>query len=150
MKKLFIVSMVALSGLFCSAQNYVSGSLSYYNGSGTFCQQAMPTVELGVTVSKVSLGIAGGFTAFSKGDFYTEFRVSPTIWEKGRFCISGSLGAGYVFNKANQLLTEYGGGVAYSLSNRLSVGLFAGKYYFSGKTVASSATFTGVSTTVSF
>ena len=150
MKKLFLISMIFMSGLFCSAQSYVSTSLSYYNGSGTFCQQAIPTVEVGVTFSKVSVGIANGFTSFNDGSFYSELRVSPTLWEKGRWSVSGSLGAGYVFNKANQLLTEYGGGIGYSLSKAVSVGLFAGKYNFSGKTVSSSATFTGAAVTFSF
>lgn len=162
MKKFFLASLILISGLFCSAQKqngltfhhvpktYVSASLSYYNGSGPFCQQAQPTVEFGITGSNISVGIANGFTAFNDGNFYSELRISPTFWQSGRWAVSGSLGAGYVFNKANQLLTEYSGGVGYSVSDKVSVSLFAGKYYFSGKTISSSATFSGAGVTFTF
>lgn len=147
MKKLVtILALVACMSV--NAQTYVSGSFSYYNGGGEFSQQAMATVEVGKTINNtLSLGVAGGVTAFSGGNYYAEFRPSMILWSYKNFSVSGTLGAGYVFNSTKSFLTEYCGSMNYGISDNWSVSFFGGGYNFNGQSSASKYTFVGTGLT---
>lgn len=154
MKKVLAILTLVCMSVMVSAQtksplsnlpkSYVSFSNSVFNTGGDFGQKAQPTLEVGLTAYKTSVGLALGFTAYTKGNFYSEVRVSPTLWSNGKFAVNGAIGAGYVFTP-KQLLTEWGGGVNYSITPAISAGLFGGLYNFSNKYGATKATFSGLS-----
>ena len=139
-----IIIFLLLTSSFIHAQTYISGSFSYYNGTGTFNEKAMGTLEVGRTIKDIlSLGIAVGKTSFSAGDTYIEFRPSLTVWSKNNLSLSGTLGAGYIFNTPQSFLTEYCATMTYSLSSNFSLCIFTGGYKFDGKSSSNSYTFVG-------
>lgn len=149
MKKVALILAMMVS-LAASAQVYVSASFSHYNGGGNFNQQGMVTGEIGYTIQKtLSLGVAGGVTSFSNTNPYLEFRPSVTLWSYRNFSVSGSLGAGYVFNTPENFLTEYCGTINWAFAGNLSASVFGGGYSFNGKQSASKYTFVGAGLTLS-
>ena len=150
MKKLLllIALMFSLSGF--GQQKYVSGSFSYYDGGGSFNQQAMATVEVGTYIHDVAtVGLAGGVTSFT-GNAYLEVRPSLMVWSSNQFSVSGTIGAGYVFNSTQSFLTEYCGTMTYTTPKGLGFSIFAGGYKFNGANDFSKYTFigTGISYTL--
>lgn len=142
--------MLVTASLFASGQTYVAGSVSYYNGAGTVGSQGMATVEVGRYLAKdFTAGVAVGTTAFEGGDFYAEFR--PTFYyQSGKFSQGFTIGAGWVDNKDNPFMTEWGTSTNYQISDSWSVGLGIGGYNFNGKLLASQYTYTGLSVSYTF
>ncbi len=150
MKKiLFVLGIFASFGAF-SQKNYVSANYSYYNGAGTFGQQSMVTLEVGRDFGGVSVGIAGGVTAFTNGNAYVEARVSPTLWKSGRWSVSGTLGAGHILNSPEYLLTEYGASVNCLVSKSVTLNISSGAYNFNGKNVSSKYSYVGTGVSLAF
>lgn len=149
MKKLLTILAVFLTLGVSAQQSYVSGSYSFYNSPGTFSQKSMGTLEVGRYVHNVAtLGIAAGVTSFSGGKAYVEFRPSLIVWSSNQFSLSGTLGAGYIFDSPQSFLSEYTGTASYSFKNNMSVSVFAGGYKFSGKRISSDYTFVGTGLTI--
>lgn len=149
MRKVLTVVAVLLS-MVSFSQTYVNGLFSYYDGTGTFGQKSMGTVEVGRTWDVLSVGVAGGVTSFTGGNAYLEVRPSVTVFQKDRVSVSATLGAGYVFDSPTNLLVEVSGSGNLSLNKNWSLSLFAGKYRFNGKRVATTATFVGTGVTYIF
>lgn len=150
MKKVILLAGILLS-LTVGAQTYVSGSFSYYNGTGTFAQKSMGTIELGRVVKNVAtLGLAVGKTNFSAGKTYVEFRPSFMVWQNRGFYLSGTLGGGYIFDSPQDFLMEYCVNGGYNVSERWVVSIFAGAYKFDGKSLTSNYTFCGTGITYVF
>ena len=150
MKKVLVILAVFASLCTFAQKNYVSASYSYYNGAGTFGQQAKATVEVRRDVGSVCVGTAGGVTAFTNGNAYVEARVSPTLWKSGRWSVSGSLGVGHIIDAPTYLLTEYGGSVNCLISKTVTWSLSSGAYNFNGKNVASKFTYVGTGFSLAF
>lgn len=145
-KVLTILAVLATTAL--SAQYYVSGSFSVFNGTGTFCEKAMPTLEVGRSLDALSVGIAGGRTSFHEsGKYYVELRPSLTVFSKGNFSAAGTIGVGYIFDSGQNFLTEYCGTMSYAFKRKWSASLFAGGYKFEGKNLSTKYTFIGTGLT---
>jgi hypothetical protein len=143
MKKLLTILALTI-GLGLNAQIYVSPSFSYYNGPGTFEQNGMATLEIGKSFNNVFfLGVAGGVTSFSGMNTYVEFRPSAVLYTYKKLSVIGSLGAGYVWDSPEKVLTEYCGTISYTLDDRWAVNFFGGGYNFNGKESSSKYTFVG-------
>lgn len=151
MRKLTLL-LVIVVGITANAQTYVSGSFSYYDGAGSFNQQSMATIEMGRYIHEVAtVGIAAGRTSFSSGKTYIEFRPSLVAWNNRQFTLAGTLGAGYVFDSPEKLLTEYCGTMSYNLrGDKWSISIFAGGYHFNGKQSSSKYTFVGTGISYTF
>lgn len=149
MKKLMLI-LALVAATVVNAQNfYLSPSVSVFNGTGTFSEKAMPTLEIGRTFEDVfSAGVAVGRTSFHEsGKYYVEFRPTLTVFSKGAFSASGTLGAGYIFDSPQNFLTEYCGTMSVKLSKLTSLSIFAGGYKFEGKDVSNKYTFVGTGLT---
>ena len=147
-----ILTILALAiKMVANAQTYVSGSFSYYNGTGTFGEKGMATAEVGRTIHDVlSLGVAVGRTSFTNGRTYVEFRPTLAVWSKNNFTLSGTLGVGHIFDFPQSFLTEYCATLSYSFSPNLGISMFGGGYKFDGKNVADNYTFVGTGITYIF
>lgn len=147
MKKLLTILALFVT-LSVQSQVYVSPSFSYYNGPGEFEQNGMATVEIGKSFGNVFfLGVAGGVTSFKGGNKYLEFRPSAVLYTYKRLSVIGSLGAGYVWNTEEKILTEYCGTISYALDDRWALNFFGGGYNFNGKESSSKYTFVGTGLT---
>lgn len=143
MKKLLFFVLLILSTT-CFSQNYISGSYSYYNGGGTFGTQSMATLEYGKYIKNTgTVGLAMGLTAFTGGRLYTELRPTLIVFERNSFSLSTTIGAGYVFNNPEEILTEYCITTSYTFSNGISLSTFGGVYNFNGRNSSSKFTFVG-------
>lgn len=145
MKKLLLTFAIVALSLVGFGQTYVSPSVSFYNGTGSFSQRTQATVEVGRTWDAFSLGLAGGVLDLTKqAKAYAEARATFTAFQKGKVSLSGTLGAGRIFDSPENFLTELGvtGGVA--INKNVGVNLSAGKYFFNGTNSASQASYIGV------
>ena len=149
MKKVLLGMMLFISAA-SFGQTYVSGNVSFYNGTGNFDNKGMATVEVGKTWDVLSVGLAGGVTQFSNGNVYLEARTGVTVFQKGRVSVAPNLGVGYVFDSNTKYLVEYGVTGSVSINKCCSMSLFAGSYHFNGGSAYSKATFTGIGFTHSF
>ncbi len=147
---LICLSMTAISQSKLDVpQVYVTASVSPLLKAGKFEDNALGTAEIGLKVKKVKIGVAVGSTSLSQGDAYTQIRVTPTLWESGKFSVTGSLGGGIVFSSRN-FLTEYGGGVSYAIAPNLQLSAGMGVYNFTGTSTAIRAPFATSGVTFSF
>lgn len=148
MKKLLTILAMVMA-MTASAQVYVSGSFSYYNAPGSFEENGMATVEVGKSFGNIFfLGVAGGVTSFKGANKYVEFRPSAILYTYKKLSIIGSLGAGYVWDSPEKILTEYCGTMSYALSSNWALNFFGGGYSFLGKESSSKATFVGTGLTL--
>ena len=144
---LICMSMTAFSQ--SKTQVYVSGSVSPLLTAGRFDSKSLAAGEIGVKVKKVKVGVAVGSTSLSKGNCYTEMRVTPTFWESGKFSVAGTLGGGIVWTSRN-FMTEYGGSVGYNITKNLQLSAGLGVYNFTGSTTSSRSPFATTAITFSF
>lgn len=142
MKKVLAILMFTFMTLGVSAQSklnvpklYASASMSVFSQAGKFEDKTSSTAEVGLTIDNTSVGIAVGSLSFFKGNLYGEVRVTPTIWSKGKFSVSGTIGAGTVFN-TKQFLVEYGSAVNYAVTKNVSLSAGYGVFNLSGSSSA--------------
>ena len=123
MRFLFVVltclSMTAM-GQSKAPQVYVNASVSPQLTAGKFDNKSFAAGEIGLKVKKVRIGVAVGTTSLSKGNCFTEVRVTPTFWESGNFSVNGTLGGGIVWTSRNFMM-EYGASVGYTLPKLIIV-----------------------------
>jgi len=148
MKKLLTILAMVVA-MAANSQVYVSGSFSYFNGPGTFEENGMATVEVGKSFGNIFfLGVAGGVTSFKGGNKYLEFRPSAVLYTYKRLSVIGSLGAGYVWDTPQKILTEYCGTISYALNSAWALNFCGGGYSFNGKESSSKYTFVGTGLTL--
>jgi len=157
MKKVLVgLTLICLS-MTAMAQNkkldvpqvYVTASISPLLTSGRLENKSLGNVEVGLQVKKVKVGVATGTTSLSKGNAYSEVRVTPTFWESGNFSVSGTLGGGIVWTSRN-FMTEYGASVGYNIAKNLQLSAGMGVYNFTGATTSARASFATSGVTFSF
>ena len=147
MKKAFAI-LLALFPLFVGAQTYVSFSPSIYNGTGTFREKAMFTLEVGRTFDVFNLGLAYGKTNLAKqegGDTTNFIQIRPTLnlFSFQKFSAGVTLGIGKVFGAEQNLMTEFAYSINYMPNQNLFFSLFQGRYNFDGRESASRFSFFG-------
>lgn len=133
--------------------NYLTLSTSVFtNAIGTFNQKAFFSAEAGRTFGIFDIGLSLGRLNFAKGDSSWFAEVLPTInvFSKGRFSEALTLGAGHIFNRKENFLTEITNSINYAPTNRIVITVYQGNYFFDGKLSTSRTQFMGLSVTFNF
>ena len=133
--------------------NYLTVSTSVFtNAIGTFNQKAFFSAEAGRTFGIFDIGLSLGKLNLTKSDSSSFAEVLPTInvFSKGRFSEALTLGAGHIFNRKENFLTEITNSINYAPTNRLVFTVYQGNYFFDGKLSTSRAQFMGLSVTFNF
>lgn len=147
---LICLSMTAISQSKLDAPKvYITASVSPLLKAGKFEDNAFGAGEIGLQVKKVKVGVAVGSTSLSQGNAYTTVRVTPTLWESGKFSVAGTLGGGIVWTSRN-FMTEYGGSIGYNVANNLQLSAGLGVYNFTGTKTSVRAPFATSGVTFSF
>jgi len=133
--------------------NYLTISTSVFtNAVGTFNQKAFFSVEGGRTFGIFDIGLSLGRLNLAKADSSWFAEILPTInvFSKGRFSEALTLGAGRIFNRKENFLTEITNSINFAPDNRLVITIYQGNYFFDGKLSTSRAQFMGLSVTFNF
>jgi len=108
----------------------------FVNTKGGFGKRFSPGVEFGKTFGIFDLGFATGklnvITTGRDTTQYIEFRPTINIFSKGRFAEGLCLGAGYVFGAQQALMTEICNSINFNVTERVSVAVVQGYFYFDG------------------
>lgn len=159
MQKLLIVLFVLMLldiKLFCQEREkephygYVTISTSVFtNAAGTFKQKAFFAIEGGRTFGIFDIGLSAGRLTMAKSDSSWFAEIVPTInvFSKGRFSEALTLGAGCVFNRKENFLTEVTNSINFAPNNRFIITVYQGNYFFDGKLSTSKSQFMGLSLT---
>jgi hypothetical protein len=132
---------------------YVTASTNFFvNTKGGFAKRFAPALELGRTYGIFDIGLATGMFNTLNGDTsrYLEFRPTINVFSKGRFSESFCLGAGYVFNSKQALVTEICNAINFDISENLAVAVTQGYCFFDGTNSSRSAQYMGFSVTYNF
>ena len=130
--------------------NYLTLSTSVYtNAIGTVNQKLFMSAELGRTFGIFDIGLAIGRLNLAKGDSSWFAEILPTInvFSKGRFSEALTLGAGRIFNRKENFLTEITNSINFAPNNSLIITVYQGNYFFDGKLSTSKVQFMGLSVT---
>lgn len=109
---------------------------TYVNTTGSFRKRFSPSVEVGRTYGIFDIGLAAGKLniAGSGSDTtsFLEFRPTINVFSKGRFSESLFLGAGYVFNAKERMLTEICNNINFNISEKVAVSVAQAYIFFDG------------------
>ena len=72
------------------------------------------------------------------------------VFSKGRFSEALTLGAGCIFNRKENFLTEITNSINFAPNNRMIITVYQDNYFFDGKLSTSKAQFMGISVTFNF
>jgi hypothetical protein len=137
------------------SQTYVSFSPSIYNGTGSFREKSMFTLEAGRAFDVFNLGVAYGKTNIAPqeaGDTTNFLEIRPTlnVFSSGKFSAGITLGLGHVLNAKQGLMTEFAYGINYMANQHFFFSLFQGFYHFDGRQSASRYSFFGATVGYAF
>lgn len=137
--------------------NYLTLSTSVFtNAIGTVNQKMFFAAEAGRTFGIFDIGLEAGrlnFVKVKKGldsNWFAEILPTINVFSKGRFSEALTLGAGRIFNRKENFLTEITNSINFAPNNRLVITVYQGNYFFDGKLSTSRAQFMGLSITFSF
>ena len=137
--------------------NYITGSFSVYtNTPGSFNEKAFLSVEFGRTYGIFDIGLAVGRLNLVKSgsgidsNWFAEIRPTINVFSKGRFSESLTLGAGHVFNAKQNFITEITNCVNFSPSDKVTIAVCQGNYFFDGRYSTSKAQFMALALTYNF
>ncbi|MDQ6761322.1 MAG: hypothetical protein M3015_01700 [Bacteroidota bacterium] len=162
MKKLLVSLFLVANVFFSFGQprekeahyTYLSIETSVFtNTPGTISQKLFMTAEVGRTFGIFDIGIAAGrlnlVNAKSGADSNWFAEVLPTInvFSKGRFSEALTLGAGHIFHRKENFLTEITNSINFAPNNRTIITVYQGNYFLDGKLSTSKAQFMGLSVT---
>ncbi len=126
----------------------------FVNSKGNFAKRFSPSFEFGRTYGIFDIGIAAGkLNTISLGSDTTnfmEFRPTINIFSKGRFSEALCLGAGYVFNADQGLMTEICNSINFNISEIWTVSVLQGYYYFDGTNSSRGTQYMGLNVTYNF
>jgi len=126
----------------------------FVNTKGGVAKRFSPAVEFGRTYGIFDLGLATGrINSLSSGSDttrYIEFRPTINIFSKGRFAEGLCLGAGYLFNAKQGLMTEICNSINFNISERWAVAVTQGYYFFDGTNDSRSTQYMGFAVTYNF
>ena len=149
MKQLLLIFFL-LAAHEVYSQVYVSLSPSLLNSPGTFGQKFNPTLEVGRQYDCFSLGLDIGKINCAKvagkdTTTYLEIRPNLNVFQQGKFTNTVTIGLGYIFNAKESMVTELTSGVEYAHTEHLHFNIYFGQFFYSGRYIATDATFFGVS-----
>jgi hypothetical protein len=134
--------------------NYLSfGTSVYTNTPGTVNQKLFMTAEAGRTFGIFDIGISAGRLNLASAkngidsNWFAEVLPTINVFSKGRFSEAFTLGAGRVFNRKENFLTEITNSINFAPDNRTVISVYQGNYFFDGKLSTSRAQFMGLSVT---
>lgn len=133
--------------------NYLTLSTSVFtNAIGTFNQKAFCSIEAGRTFGIFDMGLLFGRLNLAKSDssWFAEILSTINVFSKGRFSEALTLGAGRIFNRKENFLTEITNSINFAPNNRMIITVYLGNYFFDGKLSTSKAQFMGLSLTSNF
>lgn len=124
---------------------------TYVNTTGTLAKRFSPSLEVGRTYGIFDIGAAAGkLNIANSGSDTTSFlEVRPTInvFSKGRFSESLCLGAGYVFNAKEGMLTEICNNINFNISEKVAVSVAQAYIFFDGVNSHRSSQYMGFNVT---
>ncbi len=124
----------------------------FVNTRGGFAKRFAPALEFGRTYGIFDIGLATGVfsTLYADTSRYLEFRPTINVFSKGRFAESLCLGAGYVFNARQGLMTEICNSIDFNISETMAIAVNQGYLFFDGTNSSRSAQYFGFSFTYNF
>lgn len=132
---------------------YISALTTIYvNTHGGFAKRFAPAVEFGRTYGIFDIGLATGRLNSLGPDTarYIEFRPTINIFSAGRFAEGLCLGAGYIFQAKQQLMTEICNSINFNISTRFAVAVTQGYAFFDGTNNSRTGQYMGFSFTYNF
>ncbi len=162
MKQLLIIQLLVMSVFFACCQprekeahyNYISvGTSVFTNTAGTVNQKLFMTAEVGRTFGIFDIGIATGRLNLvpakngADSNWFAEILPTINVFSKGRFSEALTLGAGHIFHRKENFLTEVTNSINFAANNIIVITVFQGNYFFDGKFSTSKAQFMGLSIT---
>jgi hypothetical protein len=137
--------------------NYLSlGTSVFTNAIGTASQKLFVEAEFGRTFGIFDIGLAFGRLNLAKAgngtdsSWFAEILPTINVFSKGRFSEALTLGAGRIFHRKENFLTEITNSINFAANNTLIFTVYQGNYFFDGKLSTSHAQFMGVSVTFNF
>ena len=165
MNKLIIYSLIFMNVPRAYSQerekephyNYLSLGVSVFtNTAGTINQKLFSEAEIGRTFGIFDIGVAIGRLNFVNAktgldsNWFVEIVPTINVFSKGRFSEAFTLGAGGIFNRKENFITEITNSINFAPNNRTVITLYLGNYFFDGKLSTSRAQFMGLSSTFNF
>lgn len=132
---------------------YLSLSTSVYtNAVGSVNEKLFMAAEVGKTFGIFDIGLCLGRLSWAKTDSNWFAEILPTInvFSKGRFSEALTLGAGRIFNRKENFLTELTNSINFAPNNNFVITVYQGNYFFDGRSSTSKAQFMGLSVTYNF
>ena len=132
------------------------GTSVYTNTPGSFNEKVFILTEFGRTFGIFDIGIAEGRLNLAKAmngidsNWFAEVRPTINVFSKGRFSESFTLGAGYIFNRKENFLTEITNCINFAPNDKLSISVCQGNYFFDGRLSTSKAQFMALAVTFNF
>lgn len=127
---------------------------AYVNTTGNFAKRFSPVIEFGRTYGIFDIGLATGrlnsLNAGSDTTQYLEFRPTINVFSKGRFSEALCLGAGYVINAKQGLMTEICNTINFNVSETVAIAVAQGYCFFDGTNNNRSAQYMGFNITYNF
>ena len=162
MKQIIVTLFAALNivSAYCQTRekeahyNYISLSTSVFtNAAGTASEKLFLAVESGRTFGIFDIGLKVGRLNLVNtkksidSNWFLEVMPTINVFSKGRFSEALTLGAGYVFHRQENFLTEVTNSINFAPDNRTVISVLQGNYFFDGKLSTSKAQFMGLSFT---
>src|ERR1700748_1333468 len=126
----------------------------FVNTKGGAGKRFSPAVEFGRTYCIFDIGLASGMiNSLGSGRDtvrYLEFRPTINIFSKGRFAEGLCLGAGYLFNGKQGLMTEICNSINFNISEKVAVAVTQGYCFFDGTNSSRTAQYMGFALTYNF
>jgi hypothetical protein len=126
----------------------------FVNSRGGAAKRFSPAFEFGRTYGIFDIGLATGRVNFigpgSDTTHYIEFRPTINIFSSGRFAEGLCLGAGYLFNGKQGLMTEICNSINFNISTRVAIAVTQGYYFFDGTNNSRSTQYMGFAFTYNF
>jgi hypothetical protein len=108
----------------------------FVNSKGGVADRFAPAIEFGRTYGIFDIGLATGALNSRKSGRdtvqYIEFRPTINVFSSGRFAEGLCLGAGYVFNAKQGLMTEICNSINFNISTTVAVAVTQGYEFFDG------------------
>jgi len=134
---------------------YITASTNIFvNTIGSFTKRFAPSVEFGRTYGIFDIGLAAGRLNSTKSasdtSFFIEIRPTINIFSKGRFSEALCLGAGWVVNARDGLVTEICNSINFNVSENVAIAVVQGYYFFDGANDNRSTQYMGINVTYNF
>ena len=147
---LLLLLTASLLPFHAKSQYYISVMPAFYTTAGNTSSRVTADIELGRQWKVFSLGLDIGKTNFNRQEgkdstWYAEARSNLNVFQQEKFTNTITIGCGYVHNAKENIMFEATTGIEFDVNHHLSMNIYFGSYYFSGKVSASQRSFFGLS-----